>query len=52
MIDYLYGAGDWGMVNISVYNGQGLNAQENNKDKHVGIRLAYPSSCRAVASLR
>lgn len=42
MIDYLYGAGDWGMVNITVYNGQGLNAQETNKDKHVGIRLAYP----------
>ena len=42
MIDYLYGAGDWGMVNISVYNGQGLNAQEANEDKHVGIRLAYP----------
>src|SRR5688572_15805695 len=42
MIDYLYGAGDWGMVNVTVYNGQGLNAQETNKDKHVGIRLAYP----------
>ena len=42
MIDYLYGAGDWGMVNISVYNGQGLNAAELNEDKHVGIRLAYP----------
>jgi hypothetical protein len=42
MIDYLYGAGDWGVVNISVYNGQGLNAQELNGDKHVGIRLAYP----------
>jgi phosphate-selective porin O/P len=42
MIDYLYGAGDWGMVNVTVYNGQGLNAQEANDDKHVGIRLAYP----------
>ncbi len=42
MIDYLYGAGDWGMVNITVYNGQGLNAAEANDDKHVGIRLAYP----------
>lgn len=42
MIDYLYGAGDWGMVNVTVYNGQGLNAQELNQDKHVGIRLAYP----------
>lgn len=42
MIDYLYGAGDWGMVNITVYNGQGLNAAEANEDKHVGVRLAYP----------
>ena len=42
MIDYLYGAGDWGMINVSVYNGQGLNAQEANENKHVGIRLAYP----------
>ncbi|HJU06492.1 MAG TPA: porin [Nitrospiraceae bacterium] len=42
MIDYLYGAGDWGMINVTVYNGQGLNAPEINKDKHVGIRLAYP----------
>ena len=42
MIDYLYGAGDWGMINISVYNGQGLNQAEANNDKHVGIRLAYP----------
>lgn len=42
MIDYLYGAGDWGMVNVTVYNGQGLNVAEANKDKHVGIRLAYP----------
>lgn len=42
MIDYMYGAGDWGMVNVTVYNGQGLNAAEANDDKHVGIRLAYP----------
>jgi hypothetical protein len=42
MLDYMYGAGDWGVVNITVYNGQGLNAVEANDDKHVGIRLAYP----------
>jgi hypothetical protein len=42
MIDYLYGAGDWGVVNLSVWNGQGLNQKERNNNKHVGIRLAYP----------
>jgi hypothetical protein len=42
MIDYLYGAGDWGMVNVTVYNGQGNNQPERNDDKHVGLRLAYP----------
>jgi hypothetical protein len=42
MIDYLYGAGDWGMINVTVYNGQGLNVAESNSDKHVGVRLAYP----------
>ncbi len=42
MLDYMYGGGDWGMVNLTVYNGQGLNAAEANDDKHVGIRLAYP----------
>ena len=42
MLDYMYGAGDWGMINVTVYNGQGLNLPEANDDKHVGIRLAYP----------
>jgi hypothetical protein len=42
MLDYMYGGGDWGVVNFTVYNGQGLNAAEANDDKHVGIRLAYP----------
>jgi hypothetical protein len=42
MIDYMYGAGDWGMFNITAYNGQGLNAVEANDDKHIGIRFAYP----------
>lgn len=42
MLDYMYGGGDWGVVNLTVYNGQGLNAVEANDDKHVGIRLAYP----------
>jgi hypothetical protein len=42
MIDYMYGAGDWGMVNLTVYNGQGRNFQEYNDNKHIGLRLAYP----------
>ena len=42
MLDYMYGAGDWGMINVTVYNGQGLNLPEANDDKHVGLRLAYP----------
>jgi hypothetical protein len=42
MLDYMYGAGDWGVVNITVDNGQGNNVAEANDDKRVGIRLAYP----------
>jgi hypothetical protein len=42
MLDYLYGAGDWGMVNVTVHNGQGLNQPERNDDKHIAMRLAYP----------
>jgi hypothetical protein len=42
MLDYMYGAGDWGVVNITVDNGQGNNIPEANDDKRVGIRLAYP----------
>jgi len=42
MIDYMYGAGDWGAVNVTVDNGQGLNVAESNSDKRVGVRLAYP----------
>jgi len=42
MIDYMYGAGDWGMVNFTVYNGQGRNNPEVNESKHIAMRLAYP----------
>jgi hypothetical protein len=42
MLDYMYGAGDWGVVNITVDNGQGNNVAEANDDKRVGFRLAYP----------
>ncbi len=42
MIDYMYGAGDWGMVNVTVYNGQGRNFTQYDDNLHVGMRLAYP----------
>jgi hypothetical protein len=42
MVDYLYGAGDYGMINFTVFNGQGANQSERNSDKHFGLRLAYP----------
>jgi len=42
MVDYLFGAGDFGMINLTVYNGQGGTAKERNSDKHVGFRFAYP----------
>ncbi len=42
MLDYMYGPGDYGVFGIMAYNGQGLNAQEANDDKHVGMRLSWP----------
>ena len=42
MVDYLFGAGDWGMLNFTVYNGQGGSVKERNSDKHFGFRFAYP----------
>lgn len=42
MLDYMYGPGDYGVFHIQVYNGQGLNAQEANSDKHIAMRLAWP----------
>jgi hypothetical protein len=42
MLDYLYGKGDYGVFNITVYNGQGLNKSEQNDNKHFGAHLAYP----------
>jgi hypothetical protein len=42
MVDYLYGAGDYGMINFTVFNGQGANQPERNSNKHFGLRLAYP----------
>lgn len=42
MLDYLYGPGDYGVLGIWVYNGQGANNAEANANKHVGIRASWP----------
>ncbi len=42
MLDYMYGPGDYGVFNVTVYNGQGLNQVETNANKHVGVRAAWP----------
>lgn len=38
----LKGSGDYGMLGIGVYNGQGPNARDRNKDKHVVFHSMYP----------
>lgn len=38
----LKGSGDYGMLGIGVYNGQGPNGRERNKDKHVVFHSVYP----------
>jgi len=42
MLDYLYGPGDYGVVTITVDNGQGLNNPERNDDKRASLRLSWP----------
>jgi len=42
MLDYMYGAGDYGALGVWVYNGQGQAAPEANANKHVGLRAAWP----------
>lgn len=42
MLDYMYGPGDYGVIHLQVYNGQGLNQPEANDNKHVGMRLSWP----------
>jgi hypothetical protein len=42
MVDYLHGAGDHGMINLTVSNGQGSGLAERNANKHLSLRLAYP----------
>jgi hypothetical protein len=38
----LKGSGDYGMLGIGVYNGQGSNVRDRNKDKHVVFHAMYP----------
>lgn len=38
----LKGTGDYGMLGIGVYNGQGNNVRDGNKDKHVVFHSMYP----------
>lgn len=43
---YHNGPGDYGLFGIMVYNGQGRNQFELNKNKHIGIKLSYPFQFR------
>jgi hypothetical protein len=38
----LKGSGDYGMFGIGIYNGQGTNVRDRNKDKHAVFHLTYP----------
>lgn len=38
----LRGSGDYGVVNLGVYNGQGINNADRNGDVHYIARLAWP----------
>lgn len=38
----LKGSGDYGMLGIGVYNGQGINIRDRNKDKHIVFHAMYP----------
>ncbi len=42
MTTYHNGPGDYGVFGIMVYNGQGRNQIERNRDKHFGAKLSYP----------
>jgi hypothetical protein len=42
MLDYMYGPGDYGVFHIQVDNAAGNNVAENNKNKRVSVRLAWP----------
>lgn len=38
----LKGSGDYGMLGVGVYNGQGINVRDQNKNKHVVFHAMYP----------
>lgn len=38
----LKGSGDYGMLGIGVFNGQGINVRDQNKDKHIVFHAMYP----------
>lgn len=38
----LKGSGDYGMLGIGIYNGQGSNTRDRNKDKHIVFHAMYP----------
>ena len=38
----LRGSGDYGLLNVGVYSGQGINNADRNGDLHYIARLAYP----------
>jgi len=38
----LKGSGDYGMLGVGVYNGQGINVRDRNKNKHVVFHAMYP----------
>ncbi len=40
--DGLKGSGDYGMITVGAYNGQGTNLKEKNDDKHVLARVSVP----------
>ncbi len=42
MLDYGYGPGDYGVFHIQVDNSVGNNVAENNNNKRVSVRLAWP----------
>jgi hypothetical protein len=39
---YHNGPGDYGVLGVMVYNGQGRSQTEANHDKHIGAKLSYP----------
>jgi hypothetical protein len=38
----LKGSGDYGVVGVGIYNGQGINVDDKNENRHVVARVTYP----------